>query len=209
MPPEENAMSSLSGYGPGPFTVESFRPWLDSRSPEERWELIDGVAVMNLAPRVGHQRIASNLERALNDALARSRPTWRADREIGIEVADDSPYRPEPELTVVDTGIDPERNYLDRFYMVVEVVSESDKGRPIEAKVAFYKGHPHALWIVVVQQTEVAVEIHARQEGGGWSVRTLKSPSDVLAFGEIGAVCTVADLYRHTNLDPAHVIDPR
>jgi len=201
-------MSSLAGYGPGPFTVESFRPWLDSRSPEERWELIDGIAVMNPAPRVAHQRIASNLERALNDALARAKPDWRADREIGIEVADDSPYRPEPELTVVDTDIDPERNYLDRFYMVVEVVSESDRGRPIEAKVAFYKDHPHARWIVVIQQTEILVEIHERGDDG-WTTRTLRDPSEALAFDEIGTVCTVADLYRHTNLDPAHVVARR
>jgi hypothetical protein len=33
---EESAMLSLAGCGPGPFTVGSFRPWLDSRSPEKR-----------------------------------------------------------------------------------------------------------------------------------------------------------------------------
>lgn len=36
-------MSTLAGYGPGGFTVATFRPWLDSRSPEERWELIGAV----------------------------------------------------------------------------------------------------------------------------------------------------------------------
>ena len=39
--------------------------------------------------------------------------------------------------------------------------------------------------------------------------RTLRKTSDVLAFWEIGVVCTVGDLYRHTDLDPAHVITPR
>jgi hypothetical protein len=75
--------------------------------------------------------------------------------------------------------------------------------------VAFYKDHPHTLWIVAIQQGEVAVEIHGRGEGGVWGARTLRKTSDVLAFGEIGVVCTVGDLYRHTDLDPAHVITPR
>ena len=34
-------------------------------------------------------------------------------------------------------------------------------------------------------------------------MRTLKHASDVLSFGEIGEVCTLGDIYRHTNLDPA------
>lgn len=46
--------------------------------------------------------------------------------------------------------------------------SESDKGGPIEAKVAFYKDHLHTLWIVAIQQCEVAVEIYGRGEGGVW-----------------------------------------
>jgi Uma2 family endonuclease len=202
-------MSSLAGYGPGPFTVATFRPWLDSRSPEERWELIDGVAVMSPAPRVAHQRIASNFEHHLRQALAQRKPEWIADREIGIEVAEDSRYRPEPEITVVDTSIDPTQNYLDRFYMAVEVVSESDKGKPIAAKVAFYKDHPHARWIVLVQQNAIEVEIHERQDGGAWTTTTLTDPAAVLAFGEVGPVCTVADLYRHTHLDPAHRVELR
>jgi hypothetical protein len=124
---EESAMSSLAGYGPDPFTVESFRPWLDLRSPEEPWELIDGIAVMNLTPRVAHQRIARNFEYHLRLALARHKPEWSADRGIGIDVANDSRYRPEPELTVVDMDIDPTQNYLDRFYMAVEVARRATR----------------------------------------------------------------------------------
>ncbi len=199
-------MSTLAGYGPGGFTVATFRPWLASRSPEERWELIDGVAVMSPAPRVAHQRIASNFEFHLRQALALRKPEWTADREIGIELSDDSRYRPEPELSVVDTDIDPEQNYLDRFYMAVEVVSKSDEGRPIAAKVDFYKGHPHALWIVVIQQERVEVEVLSRQESPSWSSRTLTEPSAVLSFDQIGDVCSVGDLYRHTHLDPTHRI---
>ena len=197
-------MTHLARFGPSPFNVALFHEWLDTRSPEEHWELIEGVAVMNLAPLVGHQRIASNFEHHLNDALARNKPEWRADREIGIELSDDSTYRPEPEIAVVDADIDTTRRGVDRFYLIVEVRSESDRERLFASKLDFYKSHPHNRWIVVVEQDRVDATIHERQEDGGWSSRRLSRASDRLTFGEIGEVCALGDLYRHTNLDLAH-----
>lgn len=197
-------MTDLARFGPSPFTVALFHQWLDTRSPEERWELIEGVAVMHPAPLVGHQRIASNFERHLRDALARNKPEWFADRGIGIELSDDSPCRPEPGIAVVDADIDTTRRGLDRFYLIVEVRSDSDRERLFAFKLDFYKSHPHNRWVVVVEQDSVQAVVHERQEDGSWAVRTLELASDILSFGEIGEVCTLADLYRHTNLDPAH-----
>ena len=197
-------MTHLARFGPSPFNVALFHEWLDTRSPEEHWELIEGVAVMKPAPLVGHQRIASNFEHHLNDALARNKPEWRADREIGIELSDDSPYRPEPEIAVVDADIDTTRRGVDRFYLIVEVRSESDRERLFASKLDFYKSHPHNRWIVVVEQDRVEATIHERQDDGGWAMRRLSRASDRLTFGEIGEVCALGDLYRHTNLDPAH-----
>jgi len=196
-------MTPLARLGPSPFTVALFHEWLDTRSPEEHWELIEGVAVMNPAPLVGHQRIASNFERRLSDALARNKPEWIADREIGIELSDDSPYRPEPEIAVVDADIDTTRWGVDRFYLIVEVRSASDREPLFGSKLDFYKAHPHCRWIVVVEQDRIEAAIHARAEDGKWTRRRLKRVSDLLSFGEIGEVCTLGDLYRHTNLDPA------
>jgi len=197
-------MTHLARFGPSPFNVALFHEWLDTRSPEEHWELIEGVAVMKPAPLVGHQRIASNFEHHLNDALARNKPEWRADREIGIELSDDSPYRPEPEIAVVDADIDTTRRGVDRFYLIVEVRPESDRERLFASKLDFYKSHPHNRWIVVVEQDRVEATIHERQDDGGWAMRRLSRASDRLTFGEIGEVCALGDLYRHTNLDPAH-----
>lgn len=200
-------MSHLAGLGPGPFTVALFHEWLDTRSPEEHWELIEGVAVMNPAPLVGHQRIASNFEFHLRRALAERKPEWAADREIGIELSDDSPYRPEPEIAVVDADIDTSRRGLDRFYLIVEVRSASDRPRIFASKLDFYKGHPHNRWIVVVEQNRLEATVHERQAGGSWTERRLTRASDILSFGEIGEVCSLGELYRNTNLDPARAQD--
>jgi Uma2 family endonuclease len=200
---KETAMSHLAGIGPGPFTVEGFHEWLDTRSPEEHWELIEGVAVMNPAPLVGHQRIASNCEFHLRRALAERKPEWAADREIGIELSDVSRFRPEPEIAVVDADIDTTRRGLDRSYLIAEVRSSSDRPPIFGSKLDFYKDHPHNRWIVVVEQNRIEATVHERQADGSWRERRLAQASEMFSFGEIGQVCTLGELYRNTNLDPA------
>jgi Uma2 family endonuclease len=156
-------MSDLAHLGPGPFTVATFQEWLDTRSEGEHWEPIEGIAVMSPAPLVGHQRITSNFEFYLRHALAARKPEWAVDREIGIELSDDSPYRPEPELAVVDAEIDTTRRGLDRFYLIVEVRSPGDRGRVWASKLEFYRSHPHNRWIVMVRQDRIEAEIQERQ----------------------------------------------
>lgn len=184
------------------FDVADFREFLETRPSEERWELIAGLPMQSAAPRIGHQRIASNFERHLNAALRSRRPEWHADREIGIEVSPDSPYRPEPEVTMIDTDIDTERNFTDRFHLVMEVPSASDRGRILASKLRFYRDHPPNRCIVIVDQDAVAVTIHERDAADLWAVRVLRSAGDVIEFAGLGSICTVGDLYENTHLDP-------
>ena len=57
----------------GFMTVADFHAFLAHRPDQERWELIAGVPMMMVPPKLAHNRIASNLERLLNDALDRHR----------------------------------------------------------------------------------------------------------------------------------------
>src|SRR5215469_11289107 len=109
------------------LSVELFRGFVEGRPEEERWELIDGLPVMMAPPTKAHQRIASNLERLLNDALEAPRSTLVAYREIGVNLAPCvENYDAEPDVVVVDGGGDNER-YSDRFYLAAEVVSSSGR----------------------------------------------------------------------------------
>jgi hypothetical protein len=49
--------------------------------------------------------------------------------------------------------------------------------------------------------------VHERQTDGSWSERMLARASDILSFGEVGEVCSLGELYRNTNLDPARTHD--
>ena len=185
------------------FDAAAFRAFLETRPSEERWELIEGLPMQSAAPRIAHQRIASNFERHLNAALRRLRPAWRADREIGIEVSSRSTYRPEPEVTVIDGDTDTERSFTDRFYLVMEVPSASDRGRILESKIRFYRAHPHNGFIVVAEQDMLAVAVHERRDAGGWTITTYAAPDDQLLLGDLGPICSLADLYADTHLDPS------
>jgi Uma2 family endonuclease len=133
------------------LSVDSFRAWLGSRPDEEHWELIEGVPMMMTPPNRRHQRIASNLEALLNAALRRHNPALTAYHDIGVNILSTVPYDPEPDVAVIREDENPDPRYADRFYLVAEVLSESDKS-VIESKRDIYRAHPSCTCILLVRQ---------------------------------------------------------
>lgn len=151
------------------FSVTSFRTWLTSRPDEEHWELIGGVPMMMAPPNRRHQRIASNLEQLLNAALKKHNPLLVAYQSIGVNIVSTVPYDPEPDVAVVREDENPDPRYVDRFYLVAEVLSESDRAI-IETKREVYRGHPWCRCILLIRQDQMQMTIDVR-ENGGWRRR--------------------------------------
>jgi Uma2 family endonuclease len=183
------------------LTMEQFHAFRDDRPKEEKWELIDGVPMMMPPPTLVHQRIASNLDRLLNAHLERNRPEWRSDREVGILLKDDEKYNPEPDVTVFDTSVALGQIYVERFYLVAEVLSESDKKAVLEAKLRYYQDHEQNRCVLFVHQYAVSAEQYDRQ-GTSWRARQLGDAQAPLTFPDIGTVGRIGDLYKFTPLDP-------
>ena len=185
------------------MSVELFRSFVEGRPDEEHWELVNGVAMMMAPPTLAHQRIASNLERLLLDALESHAPTKTAFQAIGVNLGpaiDD--YDPEPDVVVTDLAAAeaPDERYADRFYLAAEIVSASDSAR-VESKRAIYKLHEFCTCILTVQQDRFEVRVDLRTETG-WSEQVLEKPDDILALPDFGLRCKVSDLYRGTRLMP-------
>lgn len=182
------------------MSVELFRQFVEGRPDEERWELLDGVAVMMAPPTKAHQRIATNLENLLNDALENHAPNLVAYQRTGINLGPSvQHYDPEPDVAVVDVESDDER-YSDRFYLAAEIVSSSDRIH-VESKRAVYKLHESCTCILTVQQGRFEVRIDRRTDAG-WTEQALTKPDDALALPDFGLRCKVSDLYRGTPLLP-------
>jgi len=185
------------------MSVELFRSFVEGRPDEEHWELINGVAMMMAPPTLAHQRIASNLERLLLDALESHAPTMTAFQAIGIKLGPAvQDYDPQPDVVVTDNASaeKPGERYANRFYLVAEIVSSSDRSH-VESKREVYKLHESCNCILTVQQDRFEVRIDLRTDTN-WSEQVLKLPDDLLALPAFGLSCKLADLYRGTPLMP-------
>src|SRR5207244_10709828 len=58
------------------MTIEEFLAFADTRPEEERWELIEGVPVLNPSPIDYHQMIVSNIVAYLIAHKRRTRDEW-------------------------------------------------------------------------------------------------------------------------------------
>jgi Uma2 family endonuclease len=184
---------------PSSLSIDAFRAWTETRPDEERWELIEGVPVMMTPPTKAHQRIASNLERLLNDALLRIAPERAAYQRVGLNlgpVVDN--YDPEPDVVVIDVEGGSDERYADLFYLIAEVVSASDRPK-IEGKREIYKLHQACRCILTIRQDWHEVRIDSRA-GNSWSTQIFTRSNDQLVLTEFGLRCTLADLYRGTPL---------
>jgi Uma2 family endonuclease len=177
----ESEMVGASQQKYAPLSVEAFRNWVASRPDEERWELVDGIPMMMAPPTRDHQRIASNLERLLNDALERlpSRTArLAAYQRIGVNLGPIiQDYDPEPDVAVVEVakGADPR----------------------MEGKRELYKRHPDCNCVLVIRQDRCEANLDVRTQDG-WIREKLSSPDDQLVLLEFGLKCSLADIYKGT-----------
>jgi Uma2 family endonuclease len=184
----------------GKFTVEEYLAFIESRPEEERWQLIDGVAMMMPPPTRRHQRIASNLARLLNAHFEKARPDLYAYQEVGLMVPDVASFRPEADVAVLDNSGDGDDTlYADRFYLAAEVLSDSNTDKDIAAKSRRYLQHPQNLYFLLIEQKRVRMEVRAR--AAGWEPVVLEGLDAVLELPEWGFHLPLAALYRGTSLD--------
>jgi Uma2 family endonuclease len=197
----EISMARAAQRKPSSLSIHAFRAWTETRPDEERWELIDGVPVMMTPPTQAHQRIASNLERLLNDALAGSAATQAAYQRVGLNLGGIvENYDPEPDVVVIDVAQGADERYADRFYLIAEVVSARDRPT-IEGKREIYKLHGTCSCVLTVRQDQHEVRVDLRA-GNAWTTKVLTHPADELVLPEFGLRCTLADLYLGTPLQP-------
>jgi len=178
------------------WTADQFLEFAITRPDEERWQLIDGLPMMMVPPNKVHQRIAANLARLLNDALAQHRPDLFAYHETGVRLPGRDDFNPEPDLVVLRAEATYEY-YDDRFFCVAEVSSPSNSAEMIERKLELYRTHPENLYCLAVDQDAVRVEVHARTETG-WTRAEHTSLDDEVALPAFGFRARLAAIYAGT-----------
>jgi Uma2 family endonuclease len=179
--------------------VDEFMAFLKTRPDEERWDLIEGVAVMMAPPSVAHQRIVQNLCTLLNAAFAASHLDLFAYPGLGVRTPSARNFQPEPDVVVLP-GVAGYDLYSDNFQFVAEVLSPSNTRMEIDLKLRRYREAPDNLYAVVIEPRELFVEICAKSRN--WEPAILTKAEDPIDMPEFGLFCRVVDLYRGTPLDP-------
>ncbi|MET4797936.1 Uma2 family endonuclease [Bradyrhizobium sp. LB11.1] len=190
----------------GQMSGQRFRTFQEGRPDHERWELIAGVPMMMTPPTIAHNRIAGNLERLLNDALAGHDRSRIAMQRPGIELGSGE-FRPEPDVAIIDAEYEPDQRFVDRAYLLAEIVSATDGTRVpdtetkwIDVKRTIYLAHAPCEAVLIIEQDRMEVRLDTRTQNG-WTWQTL-GPAHDLNLPAFGLQCAVAELYEGTPLQP-------
>jgi Uma2 family endonuclease len=183
----------------GTMDVDEFMAFLETRPDNERWDLIEGVAVMMAPPSYAHQRITRNFCELLNSAFSEQRLDLFAYFSAGVRNPGLRNFQPEPDVVVVP-GVAGYDLYSEKFRLAGEIISPTNTRREIDLKLRRYREGPDNLYVVVIEPREFLVEIHARRES--WQPKVLKQRDDLVEMPEFGLRCHVVDIYRGTVLDP-------
>jgi Uma2 family endonuclease len=183
----------------GTMDVDEFMAFLETRPEGEHWELIEGVAVMMAPPSYAHQRIAYNLCNLLDGALRSQRLDLLAYTGACVRTPGVMNFQPEPDVVVVP-GLAGYNLYSENYRLVAEILSPSNTQTEIDLKLRRYREAPDNLYVVLIEQRELLVEIHAKSRN--WQPITHRKADDPLEMPEFGLRCCVVDLYRDTPLDP-------
>jgi Uma2 family endonuclease len=194
----------------GRMSGSEFRSFQERRPDRERWELVAGVPMMMTPPTIVHNRIASKLERLLNDALDLHDPSRIAVQRPGIELGSGD-YRPEPDVGVIDADYDENQRFVVRAYLLAEIVSGSDdipvpgtQERWIDVKRQIYLAHEPCQALIIVQQGRIEAQVDTKTENG-WKSAKISGPLAELSLPQFGLKCLLGELYEGTPHQPRAV----
>jgi Uma2 family endonuclease len=191
------AVPARQDRDPRLWTADQFLEFVMTRPDEERWQLVDGLAMMMVPPSFLHQKIGRNLFALLDRALSEHRPDLLVFYETAVRIPNVDDFNPMPDLIVVPADATFDR-YAEVFVFVAEITFPSNTAERIERKLELYRTHPDNRYCVTVDQDEPHIALWAREEG--WTRTDLRSLEETLILPEFGFRAKLAEIYAGTPL---------
>ena len=184
------------------MTIEEFLAYTDTRPDGERWELIEGVAIMSPSPVEHHQVVALNIGRYLMDHKERTGAIWTPLLGVGTRVPVSPRSLPQPDVFVKE-GSTTDQAVTDDALVIFEVLSKSNTKADQAWRRKVYASVPNCRHYVTVSLK--TVEAVAYDRDSGWNKRTVASLHDFLDLPAIGVSIPLTHIYRWTPLgDDTH-----
>ena len=179
------------------MTIEEFLAFTDTRPEEERWELIEGVAVVNPAPIEHHQVVVTNIVAYLMAHKRQAGVNWLPMIGVGTRVPVSPHSLPQPDVFVKE-GAATDRSVTEDALVLFEVLSRSNSKVDQAWRRRVYASVPNCQHYVTVSLK--TVEVTAYDRAGGWRERTVSGLEQALDLPALGLGIPVADIYRWTPL---------
>jgi Uma2 family endonuclease len=198
MPTMTTVHPPSSGRTPqGQMTVREFLAFAETRPSEERWELVEGVPVLNASPIDYHQVIVGNILYFLLARKAENRATWLPMIGIGTRVPASPNSLPQPDVFVMasqPTG----SAQTDDALVIFEVLSRSNRKADRDWRRRVYASVPNCQHYVTVAMRHP--EVTAYDRATAWKARPVKGFDSSLDLAALGLALPLADIYRYTSV---------
>jgi len=181
------------------LTIEEFLAFTATRPDGERWELIEGVSVLNPSPVDHHQMVVANIVIYLMAHKQRTGASWLAMPGIGTRVPISPRSLPQPDVFVKEDAMTGSP-VTDDALVLFEVLSRSNTKADQAWRRKVYASVPNCRHYVTVSLK--AVEVDAYDRDSGWKKRTVTNLTDSLDLPGLGLSIPLADIYRWTPLGP-------
>jgi Uma2 family endonuclease len=175
---------------------DEFLGFLSERPDGERWELVDGVPVMNAQPTDFHQAIAENVILYLRAHRRKEGANWMAIGSSAIPIPGENRSRC-PDVTVKRalTGT----QFTPDPIAVFEVLSPSNGPQDLRERLDNYrKVASLQLYVVLHQERPVAV-LHRREDN--WRAEEIGPAEGSVELGALGVRMSLSAAYADTNLE--------
>jgi Uma2 family endonuclease len=179
------------------LTIEEFLAFTDTRPDEERWELIEGVAILNPSPVEHHQLVVANIVTYLMMHKRQTGATWLAMPGVGTRVPVSPRSLPQPDVFVKEAAAT-DLPVTEDALVLFEVLSRSNTKADQAWRRKVYASVPNCRHYVTVSLK--AVEVDAYDRDSGWKKRTVTSLADALALPALGLSIPVREIYLWTPL---------
>jgi Uma2 family endonuclease len=180
---------------PKRMTIDEFLAFTDTRPDDERWELIDGVPVLNPSPTDFHQLIVANVLAALVTLRRARKARWIALPGIGTKAADFTDRLPQPDVLIKAEPATGSR-VSGEALVIFEVLSRSNTRKDQSWRLSTYQNVQGAEHYVVVHQNQLAVVRYDR--ASGWQPFLYRDLSQALELPALSVEIPLREIYDCT-----------
>lgn len=177
------------------LTIEEFLAFTATRPSGERWELIEGVAIMSPSPTEWHQTVTANIVTWLMNHKRDQGASWLPIPGVGTRVPVSPNSLPQPDV-FVKAGPASDSHVTDDALVLFEVLSRGNTKADQAWRRKVYASVPNCqhYFTLSLKRAEAVAYDRATQ----WKASSVKGLDQALVLGTLGVELPLADIYRYT-----------